>query len=143
MFLYAWLTLVYYKKHSFNNIINLFVPNSPFLYPLKTSGGRERAHWKQMGKIKIEVKKIWLEAIEVVGISYLKMIERILFTSNNKRIDYFSFSNMTGSHTLYFFFARVVIYVNRLHYVKKIRLQGFIWSVFSHNWTECGYIQKR
>ena len=56
----------------------------------------------------------------MVGISYLKMIERILFASNNKRIDYFSFSNMTGSHTLYSFFARVVIYVNRLHYVKKI-----------------------
>ena len=27
--------------------INLFVPSAPFLYPLKTSEGRERVHWKQ------------------------------------------------------------------------------------------------
>ena len=39
--------------------LNSFVPNGPFLYPLKTSrkrygflmlsGGRERVHWEQMG----------------------------------------------------------------------------------------------
>ena len=35
--------------------INPFVPNAPFLYPLKTlktlrsSGGRERVHWEQVG----------------------------------------------------------------------------------------------
>ena len=39
--------------------INPFVPNAPFLYPLKTSenrkvflcfhGGRERVHWVRMG----------------------------------------------------------------------------------------------
>ena len=34
--------------------VNTFIPNEPFLYPLKTSGslmfseGRERVHWKQM-----------------------------------------------------------------------------------------------
>ena len=34
--------------------INSFVPNTPFLYPLKTcflmfSGGRKRVHWERMG----------------------------------------------------------------------------------------------
>ena len=38
--------------------INLFVPNKPFFYPLKTlenpkvfcsSGKRERVHWEQLG----------------------------------------------------------------------------------------------
>ena len=39
--------------------VNSFVPNEPFLYPLKTSenrkvffmlsGGRERVHWERMG----------------------------------------------------------------------------------------------
>ena len=34
--------------------VNTFVPNAPFIYPLKTSGslmfsgGRERVHWEQM-----------------------------------------------------------------------------------------------
>ena len=41
--------------------INPFVPNAPFLYPLKTSenrkvflcfhGGRERVHWVRMGYV--------------------------------------------------------------------------------------------
>ena len=41
------------------NLLNLFVPNAPFPYPLKTkkkpqgflmfSGGRERVHWERMG----------------------------------------------------------------------------------------------
>ena len=38
------------KKH-----INPFVPNAPFLYPLKNimfSGGRERVHWERMGWLK-------------------------------------------------------------------------------------------
>ena len=32
-----------------NLTLNLFVSIAPFLYPLKTSGGRERVHWEQMG----------------------------------------------------------------------------------------------
>ena len=33
--------------------INPFVPNAPFLYPLKTSENRrERVHWEQMGSNK-------------------------------------------------------------------------------------------
>ena len=46
-------------QYSCNVTFNPFVPNPPFLYPLKTSenrkailmfsGGRERVHWEQMG----------------------------------------------------------------------------------------------
>ena len=31
--------------------LNPFVPNVPFLYPLKTSGGRKRVHWERMGAL--------------------------------------------------------------------------------------------
>ena len=46
------------EKTEKKNSVNPFVPNAPFLYPLKTekkkgfrmvSGGRERVHWEQMG----------------------------------------------------------------------------------------------
>ena len=46
------LTLDYYLsvKVSHTTIINPFVPNAPFLYPLKMfSRGREKVHWEQMG----------------------------------------------------------------------------------------------
>ena len=36
-------------------LLNPFVPNAPFRYPLKTSEnckGRERVHWEQMGLMK-------------------------------------------------------------------------------------------
>ena len=41
------------KPFQYSTYINTFVPNAPFLYPLKTSemfsGGRERMDWEQMG----------------------------------------------------------------------------------------------
>ena len=47
----SFLTSKKIKKNK-KNKINPFVPNAPFLYPLKTSEnleGRERVHWEQMG----------------------------------------------------------------------------------------------
>ena len=47
------------KQEKHKNCFNPFVPNAPFLYPLKTSenltiflcfqGGRERVHWERIG----------------------------------------------------------------------------------------------
>ena len=53
-------------SYSLKKILNSFVPNAPFLYPLKSirktsygfmmfSGGRERLHWGWMGKWKVHI----------------------------------------------------------------------------------------
>ena len=58
------------------HLINPFVPNAPFLYPLKTSenrklflfsGGTERVHWKQMGlkKNNIEDHKRSTKSVQI------------------------------------------------------------------------------
>ena len=49
--------MMFCRSHAIKWIINPFVTNPPFLYPLKTlenrkvifSGGRERVHWERMG----------------------------------------------------------------------------------------------
>ena len=38
---------------SLQSLINPFVPNTPFLLPLKASAGRERVHWEQNRLISI------------------------------------------------------------------------------------------
>ena len=38
---------------SLQSLINPFVPNTPFLRPLKASAGRERVHWEQNRLISI------------------------------------------------------------------------------------------
>ena len=54
----------------------LNAPNAPFLYPLKTSGGRERVHWKRMDNVSTRLFtflcRIIINTIEIQNKSHLK-----------------------------------------------------------------------
>ena len=60
LFEFFWIVGIEVVIETMETILNLFVPNAPFLYPpenvtkpegfLTFSGGRERVHWTQMGR---------------------------------------------------------------------------------------------